>query len=257
MTNVTDVFPSRPLVAKRTGASSIGGWLVILFGFGIAFVFWAWLADDLWRDYQISTNYQVASDANISDGKCTTRKGFLADCTATITDAKGTARAVEIMFLDFHSGDYKTRVVRLRTDPKLLTLELGVDRIVDRILTFVGFVGLFLVVGIGGVVLLLRATALRRAVSRPNVMKPVVADVLRQERTLLFFRVKYQYSLDGKPRTATSILKRKETPFFVDAQRSKVLAVIPSGVSTPILLDEQLQILDLTDAERAAIRAAR
>jgi hypothetical protein len=257
MTDVTDVFPSRPLVAKRTGASRIGGWLVILFGFGIASVFWAWLADDLWRDYQISTNYQLAPDANILNGKCSTHQWFLADCTATITDAKGTTRTVDITFLDVHSGDYQTRVVRSRTDTKLLTLELGVDRIIDRILTFVGFVGLGLAVSVAGVVMLLRAAALREAVSRPAVMKPVVAAVLELEKTLLFCKVVYQYSVDGKPRKAVGFLGRKEMPFFVDAQRSKVLAVIPSSVSTPILLNEQLQALDLTDQERAAIRAAR
>jgi hypothetical protein len=257
MTDVTDVFPSRPLVAKRTGASRIVGWLVTLFGFGIAFFFWVTLADDLWRDLRISSDYQVASDARISDGQCTTRKAFIEDCSATITDAKGTTRAVKIMFLDISAGNYKTRVVRSRTDPQLLTLELGVDRIIDRIVTFVGFVGIFLAVGIAGVVLLLRATALRRAVGRPTVMKPIVADVLTLEKTLILFRVKYRYVLDGRPRTATTTLKKKDPPFFVDAQRSKVLAVVPAGVSTPILLDEQLQILDLTDAERGAIQAAR
>lgn len=254
--NVLDVFPTRPLQVKRIGISSFMGWFVILVGFGIGGGLAWWQAADLWRDYRISTNYEIAADARITNGECKTRKAIFTDCSATITDAGGAKSRVSMMFVDLHIGGYETAVVRSRENPGLMTLELGVDKITDRVLTFLGFVGLFVVLALAGVVMVVRAMMLKRAVAQPVAMRPVVAEVLEETRTWLNHTVKYSYSLDGKTRKATGFLKKQETPFFLDDGGRRALAIVPATTSTPILLDDGLDMLDLTDQERSAIRMA-
>ncbi|WP_146126893.1 hypothetical protein [Labrys okinawensis] len=254
--SVLDAFPTRPLQANRIGISSLTGWFVILVGFAIAGGVAWWQAADLWRDYKISRNYEIADDARISNGECKTRKFIFTDCSATIIAPDGARTRVEMMFVDMHTGDYETGVVRSREDARLLTLELGVEKISDRILIFLAFVGGFAALGIAGFAMLLKASRLKRAVAEPVVMRPVVAKVLTQARTWLNQTIKYEYSLDGKTRKATSVLKKKETPFFLDTEERQVLAVVPQTTSTPILLDAGLEMLDLTDQERTAVRAA-
>ncbi|QEN87357.1 hypothetical protein FZC33_13925 [Labrys sp. KNU-23] len=254
--SVLDAFPTRPLRASRIGISRLTGCFVVLVGFAFAGGIGWWQAEDLWRDYKISRNYEIADDARISNGECKTRKLIFTDCSATIIAADGARNRVEMMFVDMHAGGYETGVVRSREDPRLLTLELGVEKITDRILTFLAFVGGFAVLGIAGLAMLFKASRLRRAVAKPVVMRPVVAKVLTQTRTWLNHTIKYEYSLDGKTRKATSILKKNEIPFFLDTEERQVLAVVPQTTSTPILLDAGLETLDLTDEERAAVHAA-
>jgi hypothetical protein len=252
--DVLGAFPSRPLSVNRLGASRATGWSAVLIGVVLAGVVWWWQAEDLWRDYRISQHYEVASDAEISNARCQTYKAILTDCAATITTADGAQSRVSMTFVDFLAGDYETGVVRSLDDPKLLTLQLGVENMTDRVLTFLGFLGLFVALAFGGLVMALRTGALKRAVAVPSTMKPVIVDVLGLTRTWLNTTVKYRYSLDGKIRKAAGILGKNESPFFLDTGKSKALAVIPAAISAPILLDDQLEMLDLTAQERAAIR---
>jgi hypothetical protein len=67
----------------------------------------------------------------------------------------------------------------------------------------------------------------------------------------------YKAQLNGKTVSGNAKINATRPPFFIDDAGKTTLVVNVTGTRTFILLDEELQRIDLTDAERSALRAAR
>nr|OAP92373.1 hypothetical protein A4U53_03730 [Rhizobium leguminosarum] len=66
------------------------------------------------RDFQISQNPLTLENGDVQNGRCTTRRAVFTDCEARLVYSYGGRdydTEVEVMFVDFHTGDYETGLV--------------------------------------------------------------------------------------------------------------------------------------------------
>jgi hypothetical protein len=149
-------------------------------------------------------------------------------------------------------------VVRSASNPELATLDIALDQLWNRIITLICFVALFTGAGIYVITLMpeaRRATRLRQ--QRVGVI-PMVVEITGVRSS--YGQTTYSFSYDdGGRRRKTHNLMRKDEPFVVarKGQHPLALAVLAGHGVRPILLNEGLTTIDLTDDERNALRAAR
>ena len=125
------VLPSRPLSLARNVISTPNAYFwstpIIL---ALAVFLFVSEAPGVIRDFQISQNPLVLENGDVQNGKCTTRKAVFTDCEAHLVYSYGGRNydtEVEVMFVDFHTGDYETGLVISADHPELATMSLGLD----------------------------------------------------------------------------------------------------------------------------------
>src|ERR1044072_8122815 len=138
------VLPSRPLSLARNVISTPNAYFwstpIIL---ALAVFLFVSEAPGVIRDFQISQNPLVLENGDVQNGKCTTRKAVFTACEALLVYSYGGGNydtEVEVMFVDFHSGDYETDLVISVDHPELATMSLGLDMLWNRIITLTVFV---------------------------------------------------------------------------------------------------------------------
>ncbi|MGI4810986.1 MAG: hypothetical protein ACRYF2_23115 [Janthinobacterium lividum] len=107
-------------------------------GFLVAMV--VFTGPPLVSDWQIHATAQPAEQGRIVKGSCTT-KIVLAICDLTLsnrTAAGTTTRSVNYAFTDLHFGDYSAAAMVDPAYPELITTDLGLDKLWNRTLTFLG-----------------------------------------------------------------------------------------------------------------------
>lgn len=260
MTDLASVLPNRPIRVKKTGVwPGIFQYLGTLMLLGVASFIAIWQGPGIVEDWMISQNPVVVQDAQITDGECSTSKGFFVDCSAHVSyEVKGKSieRDIALMFLDFGSGDYEVDVVRSATQPSKATLSLGLDMLWNRTITVSTLV---LALALFGLALFrsgLRTDRNRRMARRPSQLTPVPVPVLQINKVLGGNVVQYQYGANkkGAALLTTSRFGRKDSPLWLEEDGTHALAVLPEGATIPILLDENLSRLDLSEPERATAR---
>ncbi|GLQ11671.1 hypothetical protein GCM10007913_36030 [Devosia yakushimensis] len=262
MTDLASAFPTRPLKLAKTGIvpgifSYLGGLLLLGIGGFIA----VWQVPGIVNDWVISQNPVVVYDSTVTDGHCTTRRAIFVDCEAHVTytvKGKTFERDIELMFVDFNTGDYEVEVVRSGDKPQIVGLSLGLDMLWNRIIVGSGFV---LLMGVLGAVLLFKgaqADQVRRLARKPLKLTAVPVTVTSISNVLGGKAVTYALPRPGKKRgtNVTSRMGRKQEPFWLNGD-GQALAALHEGSKTPILLDAELTRLELTDEERRKIEAAR
>lgn len=262
MTDLASAFPTRPLKLRKTGIvpgifSYLGGLLLL----GIAGFIAVWQAPGIVNDWMISQNPVVVHDSTVTDGHCTTRRAIFVACEAHVTySVKGKTfeRDIELMFVDFNTGDYEVEVVRSGDKPQIVGLSLGLDMLWNRIIVGTAFV---LLLGVLGAALLFkgaRADQVRRLARKPLKLTAVPVEVTNISNVLGGKVVTYALPRPGKKRgtNVSSRMRRKQEPFWLNGD-GQALAALHEGSKTPILLDAELSRLDLTDEERRRIEAAR
>ncbi|MCW5747893.1 MAG: hypothetical protein KIT36_17015 [Alphaproteobacteria bacterium] len=219
--------------------------------------FTAWMAPDVVKDLQIWADPVAVPQAHIGSGKCKT-KLVLVTCEARLTYSVGGRRyatSVDFFFVDVHFGDYTANVVRSAGRPELATLDIGLDKIWNRILTLLVLLGLFLA-GFGAFVKQAVQTARLKAIVRStDQLTPVAVTVTQITKSWLNKTAVCVYDDAHHKSRFSERLRKSEDPFFLGGKTA--LAVLPAGSSTPILLDEALSRVDLTDGERRTLHAAR
>lgn len=112
---------------------------VLMFaGFLVAMV--VFTGPPLVSDWQIHATAQPAEQGRIVKGSCTTKIVFtICDLTLSNRTAAGTAtRSVNYAFTDVHFGDYSAEAMIDPAHPELITTDLGLDKLWNRTLTFLG-----------------------------------------------------------------------------------------------------------------------
>jgi hypothetical protein len=261
MTSPDALLPNRPIKIKRTGVwpgilQYLGGLMLV----GLAAFFGIWQGPGIADDWMIAQDTIVVEDALISDGECSTSRGVFVDCSAHVSyavEGKSVEKDIELMFLDFGSGDYEVYVVRSESQPAKATLSLGLDMLWNRTITVAVIVGLLALFGLA----LFRSGLVqdrnRRLARRPSRLAPLAVPVTQINKVIGGSVVQFQYGLGKKqqPLLTTSRFRKNEGPFWLGEDGTTALAVLPENAAVPILLDEKLERLDMTDSERAQIDA--
>jgi len=217
-----------------------------------------WLWSTIAPDLAIRANpvTVTVTDADV-DGSCHVKKLALADCSVTLTyavDGHTHVVARDYFWVDFSKHDYTTDVVVAADDPANASASVALEKLPNRILTAVGLLLLFLACA---VVPLRHFRRSRRARARYGTQQPLrfvpVPVVGVQE---VFLRGKaYRFTApDGSgPKHSSLITDKEVTPYRLADGR--LLAVMAGG-EDPILLDQGLTRLDVTDEERVRIATA-
>ena len=258
MSGVLSAFPRRPIRILRTGVQSVFGLIFLaLVSLAMGGGFAAWMVPDIVKDVQIRANPVAVPQAGIREGRCKT-KLVLVTCEAKLAYSVGPNRyatAVDFFFVDVHFGDYSAGVVRSQSKPELATLDIGLDKIWNRIATLLALVALFLFGFVALVKQAVRAARLKRIARTTDQLTPVAVTVTQISKSWFNKSVACMYEEAGRKRKFSERMGKKEDPFFLGGQMA--LAVLPAGSPTPILVDETLTRLDLSDAERRTLHAAR
>jgi hypothetical protein len=260
MTFPTIKLPSRALALTRSVIAMPKAYYLstpILLAL-VAFMLFA-EAPGILRDYRISANPIIVEDGSIREGKCTTRKAIFTTCKAElgyVYNGQSHESDVEIMFVDFHSGDYETSLVISGDEPALATLSLGLDMLWNRIITLAAFTAL-----LGGACLMMIFLALRLLVvwsqlRHPARLVPLPVEITAVDKKGNRFAVNYADKLSDRKtgRTALTRFGRGQEPLIVgeSGRNAVALAVWHGTTALPVLLDSRLERIALTDEERAA-----
>jgi hypothetical protein len=255
-------LPDRPLsISKKARPAYWGqiflGLFLIALGAGISY----WQVPSLQHDWTISRNPVLVYDADVQNGKCTTRKAIFTDCSAHLSYVvDGTRYETEstAMFVDFHTGDYMVDVVRSGDDPSLATMSIGIDKLWNRVIVLLVLLGFTL--GIG-VVVLAKALGLKRdagIMARPGRMtvhEVLVTGVTQGKRANA---IAFQNPRGPNSKTKfISSFGKTEAPMTRGGPNGETfaLSVLQAGAKLPVMLDAGLERLDLTAAERDAAMA--
>ncbi len=255
------LLPDRPIKLKRTGVwPGVWQYLGALLLSGLALFFAVWQTPNIVDDWMIAQDPVVIDDAVITDGECSTSRGIFVDCSAHVSyavDGQPIEKNIELMFLDFGSGDYMVDVVRSQAQPTKATLSLGLDMLWNRTLTVAVIVALLAIFGYALFRSGLNQDRNRRLAMRASILTPLAVPVLQVNKVLGGTVVQYQYGVGKKqqPLLTTSRFRKNEGPLWLGEDGSQALAVMPQNGSVPVLLDNDLERLDITADERAAVQA--
>lgn len=258
MTFPTITLPTRPLVLKRGAISTplayyfstpillaIAVFMVVTEGPGIL------------RDYKINQNPLVIENAGIS-GNCTTRKAVFTTCEVDLSYEHGGQRYekdVDVMFVDFHTGDYETGLVISADRPDLATITLGLDMLWNRIITLAAFALLLGGGSLAMIFLALRILRVRSQLRRPAHLTPIPVEITGMDKKRNRLAVTYADRLSERKtkRVAYTRFEAGQEPIIVgDAGSNPVaLAVWHGNTSLPILLDDRLERIEMSAQERA------
>lgn len=261
MTSSLPAFPQRPIRIARTGvAPALFHYVVAAFLFACAGFLLAWQGPGLLRDWRIAADPVTVVNADIGAVRCT-ESGILTDCAVDFSfHASGQTHegAIHLLFADL--AQTEIAVVHLRNDPTLSSVDAALDALPHRAGMLMLVVGIPVAVGAMLLLLAARTGALRRAARAERAQTPVTVHIEKVRRGLGGYLVDYAYvPAEGIRRRITSRFTSDTIPFFLGegAQSNLALATLPQGSVYPVILDEQLTRLDITEDERADIRAGR
>ncbi|MBB2750729.1 UNVERIFIED_ORG: hypothetical protein GGI57_001405 [Rhizobium aethiopicum] len=257
------VLPSRPLSLARNVISTPNAYFwatpIIL---ALAIFLFISEAPGVIRDFQINQNPLVLENGDVQNGKCTTRKAVFTDCEARLVYSYGGRNydtEVEVMFVDFHTGDYETDLVISADHPELATMSLGLDMLWNRIITLTVFVVLLGGMSLGMIFLGMRIWRVKGQLRRPARLIPIPVEISAFDRKRGVLSITYndKIAADKTGRSAYTRMKSGQEPLIVGEANGKAIgmAVRHGNTALPVLLDDRLQRVELTDAERTAALA--
>lgn len=247
-------LPARPLtVVPEALAPARGIVLTLIVLLALAGGLTAWQGPALWRDIQISRNPVTLHDAQVLDGRCSTRRG-ITDCSARLVytyQGRAYDTHSEMAFVDFSSSDYLVDVVISADRPELATMSIGLEKLWNRGIVFAVFILLF---GGGAVGVLVQAWRNRRhrrdwqGAARLDLVPVTITQVQNARGAQIV-----TYRPASGPAMVTRFTGFAGPLSMPDATGTmKGVAVRREGVASPVLLDEVLDRLDLTADERAS-----
>ncbi len=228
----------------------------------IAVFLFVWEAPGVIRDFQISQNPMTLENGDVRNGHCTTRKAIFTDCEARLVcsyKGQNYDTTVEIMFIDFHTGDYETGLVISADHPELATMSLGLDMLWNRIVTLCVFVVLLGGMSLAMVFFGLRIWRVNRQLKQPAKLTPVPVEITAFDRKRNVLSITYNDKIahDKTGRSAYTRMNDGQEPLIIGAANGKAvgLAVRHGNTALPVLLDSNLQRIKLTEDERTAALA--
>ncbi len=260
---VLRALPIRTMHVRKPGvmhpAFSLLG---ALFFLTLAAAFLSYHLTDVQEVWQIAKDPVEAPDAQIANGLCKTHRAIYITCEAKVSysvSGRTYERKVSFAYLDIDSAPKSVSVVYSASDPALATLDVAVDKIWHEVGALAAFEALLAGLGIACLVQMVRNSRVRRAILSLSGkrLNPVIVNVAEVKENGAF-RTLIKYHVPGKS-LATTSMGRKALPFYLDLSPDNTMAVAltDSRGETVLLLDEKLERLDFTKAERTALYTAR
>lgn len=254
---IARAFPARPLVIKAP-ISAWRAWLLgvlafLLFAGGMAAISYE-VVPVLVSDYQIRDSAVALPKTRVESGRCQVRFFLLNHCEATlaIPQDRGSPirRHVGYVFFEPSAGNRQVMPMGDPSRPGLTSTDLGLERFVNRAITYGVLMATMLALCIGAMLVPAAVGRQKRLLAGMSGrgLNPVPAQLLR---------VNQEWQVTSGGQVAKWTLANKGEPFVVDHRGGIVLAVTGAAGGPPFPLDEKLTWIDLTDAERSAIWAAR
>ncbi len=204
----------------------------------------------------------VLEDGDVRNGRCSTRKAVFTDCEARLVysyNGRKYDTEVKVMFVDFHIGDYETGLVISADHPELATMSLGLDMLWNRIITLAVFCVILGGMSLGTLFLALRIWRVKGQLRQPALLKPIPVEITAFDRRRNILSITYNDKIAGDKtgRSAYTRMKKGQEPMIVGEANGKAvgLAVRHGKTALPVLLDDRLQRIGLTDGERMAALA--
>lgn len=221
-----------------------------------------WEGPGVVRDFQISQNPLVLEEGDVRNGRCKTRKALFTDCEARLVysyNGRNYSTDVEVMFVDFHVGDYETGLVISADHPELATMTLALDKLWNRIITLTVFVALLGGMSLAMIFLGFRIWRVKGQLGQPAPLTAVPVEITAFDRKRNILSITYNDKIadDKTGRSAYTRMRSGEEPLVIGEANGKAvgLAVRHGDTALPVLLDDRLRRVDLTDDERAAALA--
>ncbi|MBB4234657.1 hypothetical protein GGD57_001213 [Rhizobium esperanzae] len=143
--------------------------------------------------------------------------------------------------------------------PELATISLGLDMLWNRIITLTLFVLVLGGTSLGTIFLAIRIWRVKGQLRRPARLIPVPVEIgaFDRKRGVLSITYNDKIAADKTGRSAYTRMKSGQEPLIVGEANGKAigLAVRHGNTALPVLLDDRLQRVELTDAERTAALA--
>ncbi len=248
-------LPMRPLAVTAPGVGLRAQIWVVLSTLAVAAAlafFIVPLIGDLTSDYDLVGKTQPVAGARV-EGSCSTHGGVLTRCDGTLI-APGPrgeiVRKVDYFFVDFHAGGYEVTVIADPARPTLLTTDLALDKLTNRLITLALagplFASLVVVMLLGARRTLRAQRATSRALSN-QVLRPIL---LRMEAYALG-----EWHVSSAPGSLARAWKvpRRARPIVMDPERKLVLGVTSGDGAISMPLDRDLRWIGLDDTERRAL----
>lgn len=261
---VLAAFPTRPMRVKRHGMMHpFVMFIATLVGLGIIAMVIISATPGILRDWEIAKDPVIARQASVSNGKCTTRQAVFTDCKVTVNYSiagNRTRTQLEFAFFDIHSGDYTVQVITSASKPELVTVDLALDKLWNRIITatFLSLIGAGLTLaGLWGMAKQMNVRRAFRAFNDKS-LRAVPVEIISLSKNYGMHTAVYRFDARGKKHKLSTGL-RKQVPFYLNAEAgdTTALGVTDQYGDYVLLLDEALERLDFTDAERAVLHNAR
>lgn len=259
MQSVLAAFPRRAMTLKP-GRGAAGGWLLALGGMLLFGGFLAMVAIEvvpsIRTDLAIRDGAVPAPQVRVSDGRCRSRMLLFQDCEVTLSwrGKDGShSRTLHAMFVEPHMGSWSVTPMMNPAQPELVSTDLGLDRLTNRIATAIGWTVFAVLLIAGGFLAAWKAQGKSRQVKalsgRVLEAVPVAFDGWGQGPT---WRVR-----DERGAVFEWPVRKKDKPFVLDEGRGLVLALRAPEGGAAFPLDDKLRCVTLTGEERARIEAAR
>jgi hypothetical protein len=232
--------------------------MIVLFG-GLLTVPLITMLPDIRSDATMARAGKAEVDPNATvSGSCKRMKFIFVDCSANITyqpDPASPATATLAQSFTFVGGDYNNAVTVLRSkaNPRLVTTSLAVDHLSNRMVTMIGFLLIFAALLYYSVGELRRTLQGRALAGKAKMLRPVLATLLSSDE---HNNIGFTATVDGKVIKGSNRLRDGDSMFGVNLDQTTVLAVLVAGTRHLILVDSDMTVIDLSDAEREQLRVA-
>ena len=251
------VFPKRAMKVSNPGATSVTLLLIlsILFA-GLGVFFLVNYLPDIADDFQISMHAVPVPDADTS-GSCKTRRFVFVECTLKTKyrpdpdSQESVTTEEEISFL----GSAPTEIsgaVRHSGNPAMVTSALAIDKLANRLLTTLVMGVLLIGLAVATIRRAWKYFRVGRAIKGKVSLSPVLVTIKEIDK---HNSATYHFFKDGKKHTGEFRFVKSE-PCYLPGESAAALAVALPGIDYCFLLDAEMAIIDLTEMERAALRAA-
>ena len=144
--------------SKRSTRQVVTGILGCVFFLVVAGAAVAFVAPGIRDDLAVREAARPAPAARVTEGRCRARLMLLQDCSVTLSwpGVNGAPRQLSYLFVEPHSGNWTVRPMSDPKRPDLVTTDLGLDRLNNRIATLAGMVLVSLLLAGGGLLSALR-----------------------------------------------------------------------------------------------------
>ena len=260
--NLLAVFPRRAIVVNYAGV--LGNFLImttctLLFGGLTVMLMYFWVPDIV-QDWKMKGSRTTELDQTATvQGACKRMKFVFIDCSAKITyqpDLASPATATVEQDFIFLGTSHATTVDVLRNGrtPARVTTSLATEHLGNRIFTLIALGAILASLALGSLWQGWLGLQRRALQGKAVLLRPVLVTLLEVDE---HSNIKFEGRVDGKVVKGANRLRDGDAPLQLLSQPDRGLAAMVPATGHLILIDDDLTVLDFTDAERAQIRAAR